>query len=110
MYREDYKNFVWYPVTDETYWVEEDQNEFPGCMTIIKDTSLVRYDMPPAIYTQSNCYIGWGTMAKSPEHYEFMIIDMGFDYNAQIEKSKQEEREMLYSEGIYYGDEEDENI
>ena len=30
MKRTDYKNFVWYPVTDETYWAEDDPKEFPN--------------------------------------------------------------------------------
>ena len=28
MKRKDYENYKWYPVTDETYWVEEYCDEF----------------------------------------------------------------------------------
>lgn len=38
MKRKDYKNYKWYPVTDETYWAEEYCDEFPNCKTIVRDT------------------------------------------------------------------------
>ena len=76
MKRKDFENYKWYPVTDDTYWVEEYCEEFPNCISIIKDTSCLKYDMSPQILTQSHCYLGWGTMAKSPEYYSFMIIQL----------------------------------
>ena len=38
MKRENYENYKWYPVTDNEYWVEENQEEFPNCNTIINYT------------------------------------------------------------------------
>lgn len=67
MKREDYKNFVWYPVTDDTYWVE-DEPEFDNCFTIVK-----RVD-EPMVYTRDNIFLGWGTMAKFG-CWLFMIIE-----------------------------------
>ena len=73
MKRQDYQNYIWYPVTDETYWVEEYPNEFPGCQTIVRDKSCT-FGGLPHIMTQSKCQLGWGTMSKS-DYFEFMIID-----------------------------------
>lgn len=73
MKRQDYQNYIWYPVTDETYWVEEYPNEFPGCQTIIRDKNCT-FGGLPHIMTQNKSYLGWGTMAKS-DYFEFMIID-----------------------------------
>ena len=71
MYREDYKNNVWYPLTDLEYWVEEMQDEFPNCITIVYN-SKSRFSND--IKTYQSCSIGWGTMAKSEDFY-FMIIE-----------------------------------
>lgn len=57
-----YKPFVWYPVTDDVYWIEDGEHEI-----------IVTCPYTNEIYTQSNCYIGWGTMSKT-EGYKFMII------------------------------------
>ena len=76
MKRKDYENYKWYPVTDETYWVEEYPEEFPNCKSIVRDTSGVRYDVEPQILIQNHCYLSWGTMTKSPEYYSFMIIEI----------------------------------
>ena len=73
MKRKDYKNFVWYPVTDETYWAEEYPLEFPGCQTIVRDKGCTFCGLPH-IMTQNKSYLGWGTMAKS-DNFEFMIIN-----------------------------------
>ena len=35
MKRKDYQNYIWYPVTDETYWAEDYPEEFPNCQTIV---------------------------------------------------------------------------
>lgn len=72
MKREDYENYKWYPVTDETYWVEDYPYEFPYCQTIVwnKPDTGENY----SIQTQSTAYLGWGTMAKSEDWY-FMIIE-----------------------------------
>ena len=71
MRRSDYKNYVWYPLTDEEYWAEEYPEEFPNCQTII---CCIRSDIDNTIRTQSTSYIGWGTMAKYGE-WKFMIIE-----------------------------------
>lgn len=71
MKREDYKNYIWYPITDETYWVEDYPKEFPNCQTIICCT---RPDIDANIRTRHTAYIGWGTMAKYNE-WMFMIIE-----------------------------------
>ena len=72
MKRKDYENYKWYPVTEETYWVEEEPDEFPNCQTIvIWDMSDYK---PQNILTQSMAYLGWGTMAKQ-EEWKFMIIE-----------------------------------
>lgn len=65
MKREDYENFKWYKVTNETYWVEDYPDEFPGCQTIVCSENK--------LYTQMASYLGWGTMAKCGDWY-FMII------------------------------------
>ena len=66
MKRKNYKNNIWYPIIDEgEYWVEEFPEEFPNCRTIVTDGNN--------IFLNSTCYMGWGTMAKSGNHY-FMII------------------------------------
>lgn len=73
MKRKDYKNFVWYPVTDETYWAEDYPKEFPGCQTIVRDKGCTFRGIPH-IMTQNKSYLSWSTMAKS-DNFEFMIID-----------------------------------
>ena len=73
MKRKDYKNFVWYPVTDETYWVEDYPEEFPGCQTIIRDKNCTFRGIP-RIMIQDKSYLSWSTMSKS-DNFEFMIID-----------------------------------
>ena len=76
MKRKDYENYKWYPVTDKTYWVDDYCDEFPNCKTIVRDTTGVKYDMAVQILTENNCYLGWGTMAKSPEYFSFMIVEV----------------------------------
>ena len=71
MKRENYKNYKWYPVTDDEYWVEENQEEFPNCNTII---NYVKSRWSHDIKTYQSCSLGWGTMAKT-EGYYFMIIE-----------------------------------
>ena len=71
MKRKDYKNNVWYPLTDEEYWAEEYPTEFPNCQTIICCT---RPEIDQIIRTKETAYIGWGTMAKYNE-WKFMIIE-----------------------------------
>ena len=71
MKREDYENFKWYFVTDETFWVEQFPDEFPKCRTVVRPSKSNSIE----IYTQLDCYIGWGTMAKQ-ENWYFMIIDL----------------------------------
>lgn len=74
MKREDYKNYVWYDVTDETYWVEEAYpEEFPNCQTIV---CCSEGDDFTQIYTRDTIFLGWGTMAKQIEYgWKFMIIE-----------------------------------
>lgn len=72
MKRKDYKNYVWYDLTDEEYWVD-DAEEFPGCYTIVFSRD---WNTPK---TKDDCYIGWGTMAKY-EGYKFMIIEKPIDF------------------------------
>lgn len=71
MKRQDYENYKWYPVTDDTYWVEEMPDEFPNCSTIVINPNGF---IPYYINTYHSCSLGWGTMAKS-ECYFFMIIE-----------------------------------
>jgi len=72
MKRKDYKNYVWYDVTDETYWVEEFPEEFPNCQTIVCCKEYIN----EGIYTQQSIFLGWGTMAKQVEFgWKFMIIE-----------------------------------
>jgi len=71
MKRKDYQNYVWYPVTDETYWVNEYPEEFPNCETIL---CWKPNEEDCIIYTKSSAYMGWGTMAKYGDWY-FMIIE-----------------------------------
>ena len=77
MKRKDYELYKWYQVTDETYWVQnlddETKGEFIGCVTIVRDKNNL-FNGWPYIMTQQNCHIGWGTMAKYG-NYEFMIIE-----------------------------------
>ena len=72
MKRKDFQNYIWYPVTDETYWVEEYPEEFPNCQTIVICTDP--YLFAGGILTRSNCFIGWGTMSKYHK-WKFMIIE-----------------------------------
>ncbi len=65
MKRDQFENFIWYKVTDDTYWSEEFPDEFPGCQTIVCSEDR--------IYTQTTSYISWGTMAKCGD-WLFMII------------------------------------
>lgn len=71
MKKSDYELYKWYPITDETYWVEDYPEEFPNCQTIICCT---RTDIDTTIHTRRTAYIGWGTMAKYQE-WMFMIIE-----------------------------------
>ena len=87
MKREDYKLNVWYPLTDNEYWIEFGgcQDEFPNCQTIVCDTypmEWIRHD----IMTYHNCPFGWSTMAKSGT-YMFMIIEKpNLNNNEQTQK------------------------
>lgn len=74
MNKEDFELNVWYPITDETYWVEDCPDEFPDCQTIICCTDK---DLDDTIRTRRTAYMGWGTMAKD-ENYMFMIIKKPF--------------------------------
>ncbi len=71
MKRSDYKNYVWYPLTDDEYWVEDYPDEFPNCRTIICCT---RPEIAEGIFTYQSAFMGWGTMAKYGE-WKFMIIE-----------------------------------
>lgn len=74
MKRKDYKNNVWYPLTDNEYWVDYGYaDEFPNCQTIVCDTKQVP-GVKHCIMTYQNCTIGWGSMAKTGTHF-FMIIE-----------------------------------
>lgn len=74
MKRENYKNNVWYPLTDDEYWVEHGYaDEFPNCQTIVTEKSSDIYPKPD-IMTYDNCRRGWSTMAKT-DTYFFMIIE-----------------------------------
>lgn len=74
MKRSDYKNFQWYPVTDEEYWVEEFPEEFPDCITLVINNDTDLEGNPKTYsYLMDTCYLGWGTMAKYGG-WKFMII------------------------------------
>ena len=79
MKRENYKNYKWYPLTDEEYWVEEYSEEFPNCNTIVIENGG-RFSN--VIKTYQNCSIGWSTMAKNGGFY-FMIVDSIASYCKQ---------------------------
>ena len=72
MKRTDYKNNVWYPLTDNEFWVEDLPDEFPNCQTIICCT---RPEICSSILTQYTSFLGWGTMARDDE-WMFMIIEL----------------------------------
>ena len=74
MKREDYKNYVWYPLTDEEYWVDNNL-DFPNCQTIICCT---RPEICENILTRNTAFMGWGTMAKYNE-WKFMIIEKPYN-------------------------------
>ena len=71
MKREDYDNYVWYPLTDDEYWVEDNKEEFPDCYTIVCKSGL-----EPLM--RKMCWTGWGTMAKDGKWF-FMIIERKHD-------------------------------
>lgn len=75
MKRSEYKNYTWYQVTDENYWVN-DEKEFPYCQTIVAQMAKPGYSVYiDNILTIENCPYGWGTMAKA-ENFYFMIIEL----------------------------------
>ena len=45
-------------------------------MLYLSELIIVKYDMPVQIVTENNCYLSWGTMAKSPEYFSFMIVEV----------------------------------
>lgn len=67
MKRKDYKNYTWYDLTDNEYWVEDLPDEFPGCITIV-------YHPNYGFSTQDRIWVGWGTMYKEG-NWKFMIIE-----------------------------------
>ena len=71
MNRKEYRNYTWYPVVDEEYWVDEYSEEFPNCETIVCWKPCGEKSI---IYTKDTCFLGWGTMAKSDDWW-FMIIE-----------------------------------
>ena len=74
MKRENYKNNVWYPLTDDEYWVDYDyQDEFPNCQTLVVDTEDTN-GVKHRIMTYNMCTLGWSTMAKQ-ESWCFMIVE-----------------------------------
>ena len=74
MKREDYKLNVWYPLTDDEYWVDYNyQDEFPDCRTIVCDTNF--YGSGNKIMTRDICPYGWSTMAKRGT-FKFMIVEI----------------------------------
>lgn len=74
MKREDYKNNVWYPLTDDEYWVDYWYvAEFPNCQTIVTESQRVS-GVPHKLMTYDTCPIGWSTMAKAGTYF-FMIIE-----------------------------------
>lgn len=72
MLRKDYENYKWYPVTDETYYVEDYPDEFPNCITVI---SSPNENYAKSVLTRNTVYLGWGTMAKQEGDWFFMIIE-----------------------------------
>jgi hypothetical protein len=74
MKRADYKNNVWYPLTDDEYWVDYWYvAEFPNCQTIVTESQKLS-GVPHKIMTYDTCPIGWSTMAKAGTYF-FMIIE-----------------------------------
>ncbi len=79
MKRENYKNNVWYPLTDETYWAQEYPEEFPYCQTVVAQKAMKGYEVyVDNMMTWETCPYGWGTMAKA-ENFFFMIIELPHD-------------------------------
>lgn len=72
MKRIDYKNYIWYPLTDEEYWAEEFPEEFPGCYTLIAMPEIDGNSW--SIYNRDTAFMGWGSMAKRG-NFKFMIIE-----------------------------------
>ena len=75
MNKEDYKLYMWYPLTDNEYWVDVGvlQELFPDCQTIVCDT--VRGSINNHIMTYNDCHISWNTMAKRGT-FKFMIVEI----------------------------------
>ena len=69
MRRSDYKNFEWYDVTDDAYWVEEYRDEFPNCCTMVYNPN---YCCVPKM--NGECMFGCGTMVKQGG-WKFIIIE-----------------------------------
>lgn len=84
MKRSDYKNYVWYPLTDDEYWVEDFPDEFPNCITLVCCT---RPDICSDVLTQRHAYLGWGTMAKH-EEWKFMIIELPSEREEETEPTE----------------------
>lgn len=82
MRRKDYENYVWYDVTEETYWVEEYPDEFPNCITLVYNPNY--YGEPQNIRDST---FGWGTMVKQGE-WKFIIIQ-------KPEKNKDKNLEII---------------
>ena len=84
MKRSDYKNYVWYPLTDDEYWVEDFPDEFPNCITLVCCTCP---DICSSVLTQRHAYLGWGTMAKR-EEWKFMIIELPSERKEETEPTE----------------------
>ena len=79
MKRKDYENNKWYKITDDNFWVEDLEDEFPGCFTVVCDFNA--YD-EPFICTRDSSYAGWGTLAKYGKAM-FMIVELPNNENVK---------------------------
>lgn len=62
--KKNYKPFVWYPVTDDMYWLDDME----------KHEIVIKSPYEERLLTESTCHYGWGTMCKT-EGFMFMIIN-----------------------------------
>ena len=71
MKRDQYKAYKWYPIIENTYWIETLTEEFPQCRTIVRHNIKNSIEL----YTITDSYLTWETMIKEG-NWAFMIIDL----------------------------------
>lgn len=73
MNKENYKPHIWYPLTDNEYWVDYGEYpDFPNHQTLVFNTANDGWYH--TILSIENCSQGWGAMAKQGT-WMFMIVE-----------------------------------